>query len=102
MDNALSIGLLMISNTISDATEKAMVSRWRREYDALQERNRNRKQVLAAIAEGYDTISEISFITGINITTLRRVVNRLVESKKIRQTRIKNLKSKTELKFEPI
>ena len=102
MENTLSIGLLMISNTLSDATEIAMVSRWRNEYNAVQERSRNRKQVLAAIGEGYDTVSEISFATGINITTLRRVISRLVESKKIRQTRVKNLNSKTELKFELI
>lgn len=102
IDNALALGLEMISKTISDATEIAMVRRWRREYDAVQERTRNRKKVLWAIGEGYDTVSEISFATGINITTLRRVIARLVESKKIKQMRVRNLNSKTELKFELI
>jgi hypothetical protein len=100
MENALSIGLLMLNNTITDGPEKAMLARWRREYEAYTDRNRKSKQVLAAIAEGYDTISEIAFVTRLNVTTLRRVTNRLIEKKKIRQRRIKNLNSKTELKFE--
>ena len=100
MENALSIGLVMISNSLSDGGEKAMVARWLAEYNAYTDRNRKSRQVLTAIGEGYDTISEIAFVTGFNVTTLRRILQRLVEKKKIRHKRIKNLNSKYEHKYE--
>jgi DNA-binding MarR family transcriptional regulator len=100
MENTLSIGLLMISNSLSDTSELAMLRRWRKEYDTFYARVRQTKQVLAAIGEGYDTVSEIVHFTGINITTVRRIINRLVSSKKIRQCRVRRVKNGHTLKFE--
>lgn len=102
MDNTLGIGLFLISNSVTDSAEKAMLARWRKEYEAFQERNRKPKEVLAAILEGYDTISEISAHTNIPITTVHRIIKRFIHTKRLRSTNCRNHNDRIEKRLELI
>ena len=92
----------MIAKSIEDISEISMVGRWLKEYEAAAARKLRRKQVLAAIADGYDVLSEICAHTGIGSATARRIILDLVAKRKIKSAKIKNSNNRLELRFELI
>jgi hypothetical protein len=100
MENTVSIGLLMIANSITDVSEIAMLRRWRKEYELLTARRSRPAKVLAAIGEGYDTLSEISFFTNIPAPSVHRILMKLVREKRLRSVRTKNQNKRREFRFE--
>jgi hypothetical protein len=99
MDTTLSIGLLMIQNSISESAEVAMLRRWRKEYDLYAARRKRPQEVLAAINEGYDTLTEISFYTRIPAPSVHRILMKFVREKKISAIRTKNQNKRREFRF---
>lgn len=96
----LEIGLQLIGNSLTDKVEKSMVSRWMQEYAAYNERRARRQKVLAAIGEGYDTLSEIVAQTEIPQTTCRRIIIELISKNRVQSAKTKNVNDRIELRFE--
>lgn len=99
-ENTIPVGLQMITATLNDLAEISMVKRWRREYEAYNARKKRREQVLAAIGEGYDVMSEIAAHTGIPAASVRRIIIELVGKNRLRSAKTKNSNNKIELRFE--
>jgi len=96
----LKTGLTLIKNSLTDTAEIAMLNRWEKEYSAFNERRSRRQKILDAVAEGYDTLTEIVFSTGIPYVTAYRLIGKLVTEKKLKARYVTNLNSRKELKFE--
>lgn len=100
VESSIAIGLHLISNSISDGTEKSMIARWRKEFETYNARRQRRNAVLEAIREGYDTIDEIAAHTSIPSASVRRIAREFVEKKKIAEIKTKNSNNRIELRFE--
>ena len=100
LDNTVAVGLAMISKTIEDATEKSMLARWRREYEAYRARKMRRKAILDAVSEGYDTAIEIAAHTNIPQASVRRILIELVSKNRLQSAKTKNTNNRIELRFE--
>lgn len=100
IENSIPVGLQMIAATIEDLTEVSMVKRWRKEYEAYSARKTRRKQILTAVGEGYDVLSEIVAHTGIPSATARRIIIELIGKNRLRSARTKNSSNRIELRFE--
>lgn len=98
-ENTLPIGLHLITNSVSDPTERAMVQRWRKEYELYANRRARANQILKAVAEGYDTISEIVFFTNIPSATCYRILKKLSREKKLKIIKTKNRNKRLEFRF---
>lgn len=79
-----------------------MVNRWLQEYEAHRERKMRPAKVFAAVADGYDLLTEIASETGIPQTSVHRILSELVERSKIRSVKVKNHNCKIELRYEII
>ena len=96
----VAVGLHLIANSTSDSTELSMIARWRKEYDAYKTRKTRRRLVYEAIAEGYDTVAEISAHTRISQASVRRIIVELLSKNRIKSARTKNPNNRIELRFE--
>lgn len=100
--NPIPVGLLMIANSVTSPREKAMIARWKKEFESHNLRHGRPQQILTAIGDGYDTLAEIVAETGIPQTTVLRHIETMIEKKRIRDVRKKNLNHRTERRFEII
>jgi predicted HTH transcriptional regulator len=98
----LEIGLQLINNSVSDPTEKSMLSRWLKEYSAYKSRSMRRVNILEAITEGYDTAAEIVAHTGISHSSVHRIINELISKKRIRSIKTKNPNNRLEFRYETV
>ncbi|HEX8289800.1 MAG TPA: helix-turn-helix domain-containing protein [Pyrinomonadaceae bacterium] len=98
--NSIPVGLHLIINSLTDSYEKSMVNRWYKEYQTHQQKRTRRLQVLEAVEEGYDTLSEISAHTGIPQPTVRRIVEQFVAQKRINSMKAKNTNNRIEIRYE--
>ena len=89
LTETVAVGLHLIANSTSDSTEKSMIARWRKEYDAYKARKTRRRLVFEAIAEGYDTVTEISSHTGISQASVRRIIVELISKNRVQSCKTK-------------
>jgi Fic family protein len=98
--SSIPVGLHLIINSITDSFEKSMVARWRKEYENHNEKRVRRRKIMNAVAEGYDTLSEIVAETQIAPATARRIILELAAKNRIRPVRTKNTNNRIELRYE--
>lgn len=99
-ESTIPVGLHLIGSAITDAFEKTMVSRWLKEYEAHNAKKARRQKILAALAEGYDTVTEIAAHTEISQASVRRNLDQFVLQKRVRVLKTKNPNNRIELRYE--
>ena len=99
-ESSIPVGLHLIANSLTEGTEKSMVARWLAEYKKYSSRHLRSKKVLEAVAEGYDTLSELCAQTGIPQTSCVRILEALTRSKKIKAQRVKSPSRRIEIRYE--
>lgn len=90
----------MLLLSLEPSRERAMVTRWKEEFERYGTRREQRLKILAAIGEGYDTLVEIQTETGIPRATCYKILRRLEADNSITKTRIYNSNNRSELRFE--
>lgn len=77
----------MLLASLPPSRERSMVNRWQAEARTYTNRRENRLKILAAIRDGYDTLSEIKSHTQIPHSTCYKIIRRLCEEDSIVKTR---------------
>ena len=90
----------MLLTSLQPSRERAMVSRWKEEFERYGLRREQKQKILVAISEGYDTLVEIQNETGIPRTTCYKILRRLVQDNSITKPFVNNSNSRNELRFE--
>lgn len=93
MTTKLETELEKLLKTLTEPDEQQIAKRLLSESRILLRHKKNRKLVLAAIGEGFCVLSDISEHTGIPYATVHRIVNSLIQQKKISETKYKTLHS---------
>lgn len=90
----------MLLSSLELSRERAMVTRWKDEFERYGTRREQRQKVLDAIHDGYDTMIEIQAETGIPRATCYKILRRLVEDNSITKTLTQNSNNRSEMRFE--
>jgi hypothetical protein len=80
--------LQLTFNNLPQSRERAMVSRWQEEAAFFAKQRETRLKILAAVRDGYDTITEISSETRIPRSTCYKLLRKLVSEDALLKTRV--------------
>lgn len=101
-ENTITVGLSLIMNSVTLPSEKKLVTRWLNEYTRKSHQDRQKQKILAALADGYDTVEEIAEHTAISYSTARRILLEFIKHKKVRSDYLKRRSNRPDRIFSLI
>lgn len=102
--NLIKRQLEVLLSDLPPSRERGMVARWLNESNKYAASREIRLKVLAAVRDGFDTTNQIMEETGIPLSTLYKILQRLelegsIEKRKCRRTGQKVVGSSIEYRF---